>query len=421
MDLVQIILALTLVIGFYMAWNIGANDVANAMGTSVGSGSLTLKRAVILAAILEFSGAFFAGSSVTNTVRKGIVDPNLYADVPMLFVLGMLSALLAAAVWLQVASYFRLPVSTTHSIVGAIVGFSIVSMGFASVNWVKIAKIASSWVISPILGGIIAFLVFEAIKRKVLSVKNPILASRKMAPFFVFLVIFIVTLVMLFKGLKQLHLDFSLIESLFLATVFGAMSGVASYFIISKFLFVSSKKRKKMNTDERMLEVEKIFTVLQIISACFVAFAHGSNDVANAIGPIAAIIGVLETNSIQAQFGVPLWILGLGGGGTVIGLATWGWRVIETVGKNITELTPTRGFAAELGAATTIVLASKLGIPISTTHTLVGAVFGVGLARGISSLNVKVIYNIILSWFITIPAGAFLSILFYWMFKALLL
>ncbi|RAP26980.1 inorganic phosphate transporter [Candidatus Marinamargulisbacteria bacterium SCGC AG-343-D04] len=474
-----VILVITIVVGLYMAWNIGANDVANAMGTSVGSKALTLKNAVIVAAILEFSGAFLVGSHVTDTVRKGLIDPSIFMSTPNIVIFGMLSALLAAAVWLQIATYFGLPVSTTHSIVGAILGFALVAGGVDAINWIKVLKIVASWVVSPLLGGVFAFLIFNIIRVRILNAINPIEATKKIAPYLVGSVLFILTLVLLFKGLKQLHLDLSFINAMQIAGLVAVISGILSRYgiryyikkqnVIDEEAYEVTRETKELKVQlkqvRRLLKksevladdsiqwkinrvkdelkecmtdvtrrgkgvveedkkvyqiVERVFIFLQILSACFVAFAHGANDVANAIGPMAAIIGVLKTGTVEMQVAVPLWVLAAGGIGIVVGLATWGWRVIETIGKKITELTPTRGFAAEFGAATTIVIASKLGLPISTTHTLVGSVLGVGLARGVASLNINVIRNILLSWFVTLPAGAGLAIIFFNAFKALL-
>ena len=479
-----IILIVTLAAGLYMAWNIGANDVANAMGTSVGSGALSLKQAVLIAGILEFAGAFFLGSHVTETVRKGMLDPSIFAHDPHILMFGMLSALLAAGVWLQIATYFGWPVSTTHSIVGAIVGFAIIGGGAGSVNWGKIGQIVASWIISPLLSGILAYLIFQFIKSKILNAQNSIAAMNRYTPFFTGAVFFVLSLVMLFKGLNNLHLSLNIFEASLMALGVAIVTGFIGYLLINRIsindmraTFLENQKvqgsenleiarqlqktltrlehvgkeaapqiRYRLNnlrddmgnlvtdieenvfasgttysgTDGRdFLYVEKVFGYLQILSACFVAFAHGANDVANSIGPLAAVVSILNTGKIGATVGVPLWLLTIGGVGIVIGLATWGWCVIETVGKKITELTPTRGFAAEFGAATTIVLASRAGLPISTTHTLVGAVFGVGMARGVMSLDLKVVKNIVISWLVTVPAGAFLAIIFYEIIKAI--
>ena len=461
----QVLIILALVFGFYMAWNIGANDVANAMGTSVGSGALTFKRAVILAAILEFAGAFFVGSHVSDTVRKGIVDPALFAGDPQAFVLGMLSALLAAGLWLQIASYFGWPVSTTHSIVGAIIGFGIVYGGMTAIHWNKVSTIAASWVVSPVLSGTISFLIFQIVMHRVFYQADPVKAVRRFTPYMVFVVLGIMTLVMVFKGLKHLKLDLSLPNALLVASGIGLLGALLSVVLLRRYktddtledqrqareeytaramhkamkhlsrakraadtdeqstidsmmedarsITDTSEKRANLGSNNQFRQVERIFIFLQILTACFVAFAHGANDVANAIGPLSAAVQTAQDAAVAAKATVPMWALALGGIGIVIGLATYGWRVMETVGKKITELTPSRGFCAEFGAATTIVLASKLALPISTTHTLVGAVLGVGLARGIGALNLKTVRDIAISWVVTIPAGAIMAILIY--------
>ena len=433
MEYSSILMGLALIFGFYMAWNIGANDVANAMGTSVGSGALTLKRAVIVAGVLEFAGAFLVGSHVTETVRKGIVNPEIFMVDPTVYVLGMLAALLAAGVWLQIASYFGWPVSTTHSIVGAIIGFGLLIGGTHAVNWGKVFSIAASWVVSPLISGTASFFIFMLLQKKIFTAGAPVAAAKKLTPYLVFFVFSILTLVMVFKGLKNLHLHLSFLNALLVAIVIGLMGALGSAFWVSRMkLNQSSVKLRNSNdstikssegfsnpknvdsTENTHHGVEKIFVYLQILSACFVAFAHGANDVANAIGPLGAVVSVLRTGVVGLKATVPVWVLGLGGIGIVIGLASWGWRVIETVGRKITELTPSRGFSAEFGAAVTIVVASRLGLPISTTHTLVGAVMGVGLAGGIAALNLNAIREIIVSWVVTIPAGATFAIGIYY-------
>ena len=460
------LIVLALVFGFYMAWNIGANDVANAMGTSVGSGALTFKRAVILAAILEFAGAFFVGSHVSDTVRKGIVDPALFAGDPQSFVLGMLSALLAAGLWLQFASRFGWPVSTTHSIIGAIIGFGIVYGGMSAVHWDKVSTIAASWIISPLMSGTISFIVFQIVLHRVFYRADPVEAVRKFTPYMVFIVLMIMTLVMVFKGLKNLHLDLSLSSALLVSSGVGLVGALLSYVLLRNYksddkeeeqqqareMYVaralqrstkhllraqraadsdtrgtidsileltrattdtSSKRANLGSSRPEFRRTERIFIYLQILTACFIAFAHGANDVANAIGPLSAAVQTAQDGLVAAKATVPLWALLLGGTGIVIGLATYGWKVMETVGKKITELTPSRGFCAQFGAATTIVIASKMALPISTTHTLVGAVLGVGLARGIGAINLTTVRDIAISWVITIPAGALLAIVIY--------
>jgi len=406
----MILLGIVLLAGFYMAWAIGANDVANAMGTSVGSGALTLRRAVIIAAVLEFSGAFFFGSHVSETIQKGIIDPNIFMQNPQILAFGMLASLLSAGVWLQLASYLGLPVSTTHSIVGSVIGFGAVIGGFDAINWENVGFIVSSWVISPLAGGIFAYGIFSILRKKIFYTHNPLASAKKLTPVFVFFVILTLSLILIFDGLKNLNLHISFYFGLNICCFIGLLASLLSYFLVKKI---------KADPHSEFNSVEKIFGYLQILSASLMAFAHGANDVANAIGPLAAAIGILTSGVIAAKASVPTWALGLGGVGIIIGLATWGWRVIETIGKKITELTPTRGFAAEFGAAATILVASRLGMPISTTHTLVGAVIGVGLARGIEALNLGMTRDIILSWIVTIPAGAVLAVGFYYIIHAL--
>ena len=400
------------VLALYMAWAIGANDVANAMGTSVGSGALTVWGAILVAAIFEFAGAFFAGGHVTDTVRKGMLDISLIGRDQLIY--GMLGSLAAAGTLLVVATRFGLPVSTTHAIVGAIVGFGVVSIGPEVVNWGKIGQIVLSWLTSPLLAGVIAFGIFQFTRAKVLDTKDPVAQIRKLGPVFFFLVFFIIGLVTLFKGLKPLKLDLNLTQALIGSTLLGFIgSGLGIFFIRRVQLGQEDPK-------DRFSRVEKIFVVLQILTACAIAFAHGSNDVANAIGPLAAISSAISGADLGGKASVSPWMLAIGGIGIIFGLATWGYRVMETVGKRITELTPSRGFAAQLAAATTIVVASRMGIPISTTHTLVGAVLGVGLARGISALDLRVVGKIIASWVATLPIAAGLSMFFYFFFKGLL-
>jgi len=400
------------VLAFYMAWAIGANDVANAMGTSVGSGALTVGGAIIVAAIFEFAGAFLAGGHVTDTVRKGMLDMSLLGREQLIY--GMMASLASAGTLLIGATRFGLPISTTHSIVGAIVGFGAVAIGIDAVNWPKVLQISLSWITSPLLAGVIAFAIFHLIRSTILNKSNPVHQIRKYGPAFFFFVFFIIGLVTLFKGLKHINLDLALMEALAGSVALGLIgSGIGAFFI-------RRVQIGEADPDHRFDQVERIFVVLQILTACAIAFAHGSNDVANAIGPLAAIVNAVENVDLTAKAPVAPWMLAIGGLGIVIGLATWGYRVMETVGKKITELTPSRGFAAQLAAASTIVLASRLGIPISTTHTLVGAVLGVGLARGITALDLRVVGNILASWIATLPIAAALSVFFYYFFKGLL-
>jgi len=550
-----VLLVMALVFGFYMAWNIGANDVANAMGTSVGSGALTLKWAIILAAIFEFGGAYLVGANVSETVRKGIFDPvqvtaieiqetfglderptseevtalsalvkgddEAIAEVAeehpeaMTFAQGllgrtdamakakqakmtgslnlakgMIAALLAAGMWLQIASYFGWPVSTTHSIVGAVVGFGCVALGMKAVNWFGepghfggVAKIAASWIVSPLLAGSIAYLMFRFIQKSVLNKADPVRAAKRMTPFMVFFVMTVLAGMTALKGLKHFWKKYEWIDPnsvqgqmilLGGALCIGLVGAIVAAALVRRIDDVTAENKRSFESayvarsidkihkhlsrvqntahgevsekadhlaaELRKLEemaqrqsdpeathsvyrkVESIFVYLQIMSACFVAFAHGANDVANAIGPLAAAVQAIQEGAVATKSDIPQWALLLGGAGIIIGLATWGWRVMATIGKKITELTPSRGFCAELAAATTILIASLpfswAKVPISTTHTLVGAVLGVGLARGIGAINLNTVRDIVASWVITIPAGAGLCIAIFYILSA---
>ncbi len=413
-------LGLAVVFGFYMTWGIGANDVANAMGTSVGSGAITVKTAIIIAAIFEFAGAFIAGGHVTKTIRKGIIDPTPIADNPEILVFGMLAALLAAAIWLMVASARGWPVSTTHSIVGALVGFAMVGIGVDAVQWGKIGFIVASWVISPALGGFIAFLLMLSIRRLILNTDNPFQSAKRWGPFYVFLVGFIVVLVSMFKGLKHLNLDLSVGASFACAIVAGTVIAGIGHLLISRVRIDEDADR-----DFHFASVEKVFTPMMLFTACAMAFAHGSNDVANGIGPLAAVVSIVNSaqegalDIVQQKSALPLWVLVLGGVGIIVGLGTMGYRVMQTIGTKITELTPSRGYCATLAAAATVVLASRTGLPVSTTHIAVGAVIGVGLARGVGAIDLRVIGNIVVSWLITLPVGGVLAALFFFTLKGM--
>ncbi len=396
---------LTLLAGFYMAWSIGANDVANAMGTSVGSKALTIKKAVFLAAILEFLGSVFSGNHVSLTIQQGIIHPEIFQANPMIFILGMLGALLATSLLLHLASYLGMPISTTHAIVGAVLGFGWIIGGKEAVQWNQMVIISSSWVLSPIISGCISYFFFLTLQRKIFYATNPVESARKLSPFLVF-----ISLSLLTSNL------FSLPTALAIATI-SSFASIRLFTRIPVVVFSSQTPSRASSYNY----VEKIFVYLQIITACLVAFAHGANDVANAIGPVAAIFQTLTTPGFLAKTSVPLWLLILGGSGIVLGLATLGWRVIETVGKGITELTPTRGFCAEFSASATILLSTKLGLPISTTHALVGAVFGIGLAKGLRALNLKTLRDIVFSWLATIPISATLSILVFYLLQAIFL
>lgn len=470
MSVETILTILVLLAGFYMAWNIGANDVSNAMGTSVGSGALTLFKAVIIAGILEFCGAFFLGGNVSRTMQQGIVNPDIFAHNPQILLFGMLSALISTAVWLQIASYFGWPVSTTHAIIGALIGFGALIGGVDAVHWSEVGRIALSWVISPALSGLFAYLIFSTLQRKILFAMNPINATRKLIPILVFIVLLVFTLSVLMNGMGSLHVKLSSLETLLIGCGIGLVGSLISFFVLRR-VYLPQEQAVSANTSQQVFSlnkavrhlkrvkltskgerrdqvsrilrevedyaeevrehsnlytassdykiVEKMFASLQILSAAYVAFAHGANDVANAIGPVAAALEIIRKGGLSMTSHVPVWLLAMGGVGIVVGLATWGWRVMETIGRKITELTPTRGFSAEFGAAITILVASKFGLPISTTHCIVGAVLGVGLARGISALNIRVLRDIVLSWIITIPSSAIVCILIFYLIRAI--
>ncbi len=411
----HIFIGMAAVFGLYMCWGIGANDVANAMGTSVGSGAITPKQAVFLAAIFEFAGAVLAGGHVTKTIRKGIIDPSSIAHTPEILVFGMLGALLATGGWLMVASAKGWPVSTTHSIIGALVGFSIVGIGPDAVNWGKIATIVASWVVSPMLGGGIAYCLMLSLRRFILDTDRPFENAQKLGPLYLFLVGFLIALVTLFKGLKHLDVELSVPMSFLAAGGVGSITALLGRMLIRRVRIDPAADR-----DFQFHSVERVFAPMMIFTACAMAFAHGSNDVANGIGPLAAVVSIVSSGGeVSQSAGLPFWILLLGGTGIVVGLATMGYRVMQTIGKKITALTPTRGFCAELAAAATVVLASRTGLPVSTTHVAVGAVIGVGLTRGLAALDLRIIGTILLSWFITLPIGGLGAALFFFTLKGM--
>ncbi len=415
LEYAMVFLSLAAVFGLFMAWGIGANDVANAMATSVGSGAITIRQAILVAAVFEFCGAVLAGGQVTATIRKGIIDASSLSATPELLIYGMLAALLAAGIWLLIASWLGWPVSTTHSIVGAIIGFAIVGIGVDAVKWGKVGSIVMSWVASPLLAGIIAYVIFISVQRLILNTADPIANARRYVPVYIFLAGFMISLVTLLKGLSHVGLELSTLESYLVAVICGVVIMLIGIVMIRRIAFDPTADR-----DFHYTNVERIFAVLMLVTACSMAFAHGSNDVANAVGPVAAVVSIVSSGGELAQKSpLPVWVLLLGGVGIVLGLMMYGHRVIATVGQGITELTPSRGFSAELAAATTVVLASGTGIPISTTHTLVGAVLGVGMARGIAALDLRVVRNIFMSWIITLPAGGIMAILFFFMLKGI--
>ena len=396
--------------GFLMAWGIGANDVANAMGTSVGTKSLTIRQAIIIAMVFEFAGAYLAGGEVTATIKDGIIDSTAFSAQPEQLVLGMIAALLAAGLWLVLASFYGWPVSTTHSIIGAIVGFTLVSVGADAVQWGKFAGIVGSWIVTPALSGLLAYLLFVSVQRFIFNTAHPLASAKRVGPFYIFLTALVLCVVTLQKGLKHVGLQLDTVESLLISFLIALLAGIVGWFFIRRMHF-------NPQADIRMhyTNVEKVFGILMVVTACAMAFAHGSNDVANAIGPLSAVAATVNNaGQIVAKSHLDWWVLPLGAVGIVLGLATMGKRVMATVGTGITHLTPSRGFAAQLATASTVVIASGTGLPISTTQTLVGAIMGVGLARGIAAINLGVVRNIVISWVITLPAGALLSIVIFW-------
>lgn len=420
-SLTLVVLAATF--GFIMAWGIGANDVANAMGTSVGSKAITLKQAILIAMVFEFAGAYLAGGEVTSTIRKGIIDAGYFQTVPEYLVLGMIASLLAAGIWLVIASYYGWPVSTTHSIIGAIVGFTAVGVSTEAVQWIKIGGIVGSWVVTPLISGLIAVGIFLSAKRLIFDKQNPLENAIRYVPIYMGMAGFIMSLVTIKKGLQHVGLGMPAAQGYTLAIGIGLAVALIGAYVIRHVNKKSKKKEpsyNKMTVAQQQIKVEKVFAVLMVLTACCMAFAHGSNDVANAIGPLAAVVSVVANDGVILESS-PLawWILPLGGLGIVMGLALFGSRVMKTIGSGITHLTPSRGFAAELAAATTVLIASGTGLPISTTQTLVGAVLGVGIVQGVAALNGKVIRNIVVSWVVTLPAGAAFSIIIFFILKAI--
>jgi PiT family inorganic phosphate transporter len=404
-----VLLVLACCFGFFMAWGVGANDVSNAMGTSVGSKALTIKQAILVAMVFEFCGAYLAGGQVTETIKNGIVDSTVIP--PDLFVLGMMSALLSAGTWLLVASLRGWPVSTTHSIVGALIGFASVGISVDAVNWGGLVPIVSSWVVTPFLSGLLAFGLFKSVQWLIMDTEDPFRNAKRWVPVYMFLTGFMLALMTFTKGLKHVGLHFTTSGSVLLACLVGLVVAAIGILLLTRI-----KVDAEANKSFHFASVEKVFAVLMIFTACAMAFAHGASDVSNAVGPLAAVVGVIEAGGdmvVGGKSSVPGWVLLLGAVGIVVGLATYGWKVIATIGKGITELTPSRGFAAELATAGTVVAASGIGLPISTTHTLVGAVLGIGLARGIGALNLSVVGKIFTSWVVTLPVGALLAIIYF--------
>ncbi len=420
MGIETILIILTIVFGSYMAWNIGANDVANAMGTSVGSKALTFKKAILIAAIFEFAGAFFLGTQVTNTIRKDIVliDKMVALGLtPTILIQGMLAALIGSAIWIHIATFFGLPVSTSHSIVGGVLGFGLIFGGAGVVNWGKLGAIASSWILSPVVGALLGAAIFVLIRNKILDTKTPIKNFIKIAPYLLFFASFILCMSAFFKSFKNVNLELSPIQITLIAITISLLVSLIGTNLLKKVIFKKIKNRDMLDRGDeygRQYQIiEDTFKYFQMVTASFMAFAHGSNDVANATGPVAAIVSSIGKTVLGKDTANPvsMWVLGIGAAGIVVGLFTYGYKVIRTIGQKITALTPTRGFSAELGATITIILGSNLGMPISTTHTVVGAIVGIGMARGIAAINKNMLKNIFSSWVITLPAAGIATII----------
>jgi len=400
------VLIIGYIFGFYMAWNIGANDVANSMASAVGAKAITIRQAVFIAAILNILGATLIGSHVTNTIRKGIVSTEVMSD-PQLALIGALSALLAAALWVSFATWKSLPVSTTHSIVGSMIGFGIMAGGMKVINWMKLFAVVMSWIISPIFSLIIGYVIFKLIVRLILSQEKAILAAWRLSPVFIGSACFVVVLSFLFKTPLGQQLAIGTPMAILIAIGASVALGIAGRWGIRKLL------------DEKGDTVELIFRRIQIGTSCYVALAQGANDVANAIGPLAVIYFIVKTGSVGSTVPVPIFLLLFGGAGIACGIWMAGSRVMTTLGTKITTLTNTRGFSVDFAAATTVLLASKLGLPVSTTHAAVGGVLGVGLARGLEAVNFRIVFQIMIYWILTVPAAALTSMLLFWVLRAI--
>lgn len=409
MEYGYVYIAMGIIFGLFMAWGVGANDVANAMGTSVGSRALTIRQAIIIAIIFEAAGSLLAGVQVTHTIRSEIINTHLLINSPEQLIYGMLAALLAAGTWLLIASHYGWPVSTTHSIVGAIIGFGSVCLGVDSVHWSVVINIFLSWILTPIIAGIIAYMLFFSVQRLIFDTESPFINAKRHIPSYIFMVAMVVMLSVM-EGIKILGLNLSVFTNVSVSCLASLMVTFIGWLLMHRIEIDPNAEYRL-----RFAMVEKIFSILMIFTACAMAFAHGSNDVANAVGPLAAIVSIVEHGGdINQQNAIPPWIMMLGAFGIVLGLAMYGHRVMATIGTNITQLTPSRGFAAQLATAATVIISSALGLPVSTTQTLVGAILGVGFARGMGALNIGVIRNILMSWIVTVPAGAVLAIFFYY-------
>lgn len=412
MDHGLIFILFAIAVGLWMTWGIGANDLANIMSTAMGSKAISVTQALIIAIVFEVAGAFLGGTEVSDTIRGGILDAHAFTHAPQLMIYCMLSVLLAGAVWMSLASYLGMPVSITNAIVGALVGVGAIMLGLHAVHWQKVGYIAISWISSPTIAGVIAYLLFNSIRRWILGADNPLQAAKKYIPIYLLMVGIVLAMMTTLKALHHFQINLGLLKtaSILFATVAVVM---AIGFFAMRRIFVTVHLRRHT----QFVYIESMFSVLMAFTACAMVFAHGSNDVAIAVGPIAGVISLVQSGQTMRDGMMFNGIMLFGCLGVVLGLFMYGRKVIETVGSAITTLTPSRAFAATLAAASTVVVSTSTGIPVSATQTLVGAVFGVGLARGIGALNLTVIRNIFMSWIITIPAAAGLATLFFYLLR----
>ena len=416
MEFGTITIVITLIVGAYLAWNLGANDVSNSMGTSVGSGAIVLRKAMIFAALVDFAGAFLIGARVSETVRGKIINPESFSGDIQLYVIGMLAALLSAAIWTQISTYYGWPTSTTHALIGSVFSFGLITCGIHGVQWKVITNIFIGWILSPILGGLVSSLIFLSILRLILFAKSPIKAAKRWIPRMIFITSTVLLLALFLNGLKGLNLSLQTWQTLIIAFT----GGVIAYAISSNWMRTLRFFDEATPRSQRFKIVEGIFAKMQLVSAFYVAFAHGSNDVANAVGPISGIMQIAQTGHLDPNMPILTWVLLYGALFMALGTGTWGYRVIETIGQNLTGISPSRGFSAEFGAATTVLIAAQLGLPVSTSHTIVGAVVGVGIVRGMRALNVGEIKRILLSWVYTVPFSATLTAIIFFIVKALI-
>lgn len=412
MDYGTIFIILACGVGLWMTWGIGANDLANIMSTAMGSRAISVKQALIIAILFEIAGAFLGGTEVSATIRGGIIDIGDYANQPQFLIYCMLSVLFAGAIWITIASFLGMPVSITNAIVGALVGVGAIMLGLDAVHWQKVGYIAISWISSPAIAGVTSFLLFISIRRSILGADNPLQAAKRYVPIYLCLVGIILSIMTVLKGINHFHLQLGFMQKTWI--VLGT-----AIVVIALGLYSMKQLRihTKLNRHTQFVYIEGMFSVLMAFTACAMVFAHGSNDVAIAVGPVAGVISLVKTGNSMQDGWMLNGIILLGCLGVVTGLFMYGRKVIETVGSAITILTPSRAFAATLAAASTVVVSTSTGIPVSATQTLVGAVFGVGLARGIDALNLNVIRNIFMSWIVTIPAAAGLATLIFYFLR----